>query len=167
MKSPALPGNRKRFRRGAGAFSLVEVVIALAISVFVLVSMLGLLSEGLSVGQDSRQQMQAADLAAMIVSARRASPTNTTITQSAGTGNVLLPPLNQALPAMPVTAWINFAGQATTQANAAFRVSYQVGTNAAAPGVGLISLRLTWPPGANPSVAKNQYEMTTQVLMAQ
>jgi Tfp pilus assembly protein PilV len=165
MKSQASLGNRQSFRRRAGAFSLVEVVIALAISVFVLISMLGLLSEGLSVGQDSRQQMQAADLAALIVSARRASPINATISQP--TGNVLLPPLNQALPATPVTTWINFAGQTTTQANAAFRVSYQVGTNATAPGVGLISLRLTWPPGANPSVAKDQYEMTTQVLMAQ
>ena len=142
------------------AFSLVEVVLALGICVFSLITMLGLLSMGLNLNHDSRQVMRAADLATLLASERRDSPTNTL-------ANIVLPTLAQTYPANPVTAFVNFAGQSTTQSHAAFQLSYQVGTNSIVPGIGFIYMRFTWPPGANPNTAEGQYELTTQVLMPQ
>ena len=145
-------------RIGRRAFSLIEVVLALAICVFALLTMMGLLSIGLNLNQDSRQQMQAADLATLLVSERRDSPTNTL-------ANVILPSVAQTYPLTPVTDFVNFAGQHTTSSQAAFQLSYQVGTNKIVQGIGLISLRLTWPPAADPKTAEGEYELTTQVLM--
>ena len=150
-------GFRKASRR---AFSLVEVVIALGVCTFVLFPMMSLLSNGLRLENDSRQQMQAADLATLLVTERRDAPTNTL-------SSAILPSLSQACPATAVTAWVNFAGSTTSQAQAAFQLSYQVGTNSTNPTVGMIHLLFTWPPGANPSTAPGRYEMTTQVLMPQ
>ena len=160
MRNESLLRSREACYRwkGCRAFSLVEVVLALGICVFALVAMLGLLSTGLSVGQDSREQLQAANLATLLVSERRNSPTNTY-------ANVLLPSLNQALPTTPVTTYVDSSGHFTSQALADYQLSYQVGTNVTAPNVGLIHLRFTWPPGANPTTAEGKYELTTQVLM--
>ncbi len=149
---PAMSGRSKR------AFSLIEVVLALGVCVFSLVAMLGLLSVGLGVGRDSRGEMQAANIAAQLVGIRRSCPTNVL---SGG----LLPPLNQPLSATPVSAWVDSVGNVTNQGAAAYQVSYQVGTNAAAPSTALIHLRFTWPAAADPRKAAGQYEVTTQVRM--
>jgi len=147
-------------RTGCRAFSLVEVVMALGICVFALIPMMGLLSAGLIVDQDSRQQMQAADLATLLVTERRDGPTNVL-------NSAILPALNQAYPQNAVTAWVDFAGSSSSQSGAAFRLSYQVGMDPADSGMGLIHVLFTWPPGADPSTAPGRYEMTTQVLMPQ
>jgi Tfp pilus assembly protein PilV len=146
---------RKASRR---AFSLVEVVIALGICLLALIPMMALLSNGLCLDQDSRQQMQAADLATLLIAERRNAPTNVL-------NSAILPTLNQTYPATAVTAWIDFAGSPSSQSAAAFRLSYQVGTNATDSGVGMIHLLFTWPPGADPGTASGRYELTTQVLM--
>lgn len=152
--------------KGCRAFSLVEVVLALAICGLALVVMLGLLSEGLAGDMDSREQIQAANLASLIVTPRRFSPTNTFSTDPYKGTNILLPPLNQAYPATATTNWVNSSGQVVTSlAQADYTLSYQVGTNAANPNVALIYLRFTWPPGANTNIAEGHYEQTTQILM--
>ena len=160
-KKPGLKRGRQ-LRRAAGqrAFSLIEVVIALGICVFALVPMMGLLSSGLFVDRDSHQQMQAADLATLLVTERREAPTNTL-------SGAILPSLNQAYPTSAVTAWVNFAGSSCPQSEAAFRLSYRVGTSSVESGLGQISLLFTWPPGADPDTAPGRYELTTQILMPQ
>ncbi|HEY8966749.1 MAG TPA: hypothetical protein VIM58_09910, partial [Candidatus Methylacidiphilales bacterium] len=56
------------------AFSLVEVMIALAIGVFVLVGIMGLFTAGLQTNHQSEAEIQAANLASLILSSRRAAP---------------------------------------------------------------------------------------------
>ncbi len=162
MKATSSLSLNRGFRKArCSAFSLVEVVIALGVCTFVLFPMISLLSNGLRLENDSRQQMQAADLATLLVTERRDAPTNTL-------SSAILPSLDQAYPATAATALVNFAGSTTTsQAQAAFQLSYQVGTNSTNPSVGMIHLLFTWPPGAAPSTAPGRYEMTTQVLMPQ
>lgn len=145
-------------RNACRAFSLVEVVIALAICVFVLIALLGLLNEGLSVGQESREQLQAANLATLLLSQRCNAPTNYM-------ANIVLPSLTNLFPATPATCYINSSGQSTNAAQATFQLGYQVGTNTASPGIGFIYLRFTWPPQAAPANAIGQYEVTRQILM--
>ncbi len=160
-KKPSLKRG-KLFSRAAGcrAFSLIEVVIALGVCMLALFPMMSLLSNGLRLDLDSRQQMQAADLATLLVTERRDAPTNTLT-------SAILPSLDQTYPTSPVTTWVDFAGSSSPESAAAFRLSYQVGTNSVNSSIGLIHVLLTWPPGADPSTAPGRYEMTTQVLMPQ
>ena len=146
--------------KGTRAFSLIEVVLALGLCTFALISMVGLLSSGMRVGRDSRQQMQAANIAALLVSVRRHSPTN-------NLPNLLLPPLNRTLSDSPATVWVDAEGNVAKQTEASYRLNYQVGTNTVAANVALIHLRLSWPPAADPGKAAGQYELTTQVSMPQ
>ena len=162
MKKKSSLKRGKLFPRttGSQAFSLVEVVIALGICTIALFPMMSLLSNGMRLDQDARQQMQAADLATLLVTERRDAPTNTL-------SNAVLPSLDQAYPATAVTKWVDFAGSSASESGAAFRLSYQVGTNSVNSSIGQIHLLFTWPPAADPGTAPGRYELTTQVLMPQ
>jgi uncharacterized protein (TIGR02598 family) len=148
-----------RGRQNVKAFSLVEVVLALAVCSFALVVLMGMLSVGLTSGKESKEELQAANLASLVVSQRRNAPTNTL-------SAAVLPSLNQPLPVVPATTYVDLAGQKNaTAAGSAFQISYRAGTNAASPGVALVYLRFTWPPQAPAATAPGRYELATQVLM--
>lgn len=61
-------------KRGAGAFSLTEVVLALAVFSLAIVSLLGLMSIAMSTQRDSVMETNAANVAASILNQRRAAP---------------------------------------------------------------------------------------------
>lgn len=57
------------------AFSLVEVSLALAVAAFVLVAILGLLSNGIQMSHQSKAELQSAQVASSLLAVRRAAPT--------------------------------------------------------------------------------------------
>ena len=58
------------------AFSLVEVALALAICSFAIIALLSLFTVGLHDSQESGEKIEAANLASLILSARRAEREN-------------------------------------------------------------------------------------------
>lgn len=57
------------------AFSLVEVTLALGVAAFVLVAILGLLSNGIQMSHQSKAELQSAQVASSLLAIRRAAPT--------------------------------------------------------------------------------------------
>jgi len=136
----------------SSAFSLIEVALALGICSFVIVALMGLFTVGLHDSKDSGEKIEAANLASLILSARRAAPTST-----AG------PLANFAIPASAVTKaygnangggdkFVASDGTLTTAAKAAFRIRCSVGTNAVTgSSAAMVYFLLSWPPQADPT----------------
>ncbi len=140
------------------AFSLVEVVIAIAVVSFCLFALLGLLSVGAQAGYDSSETVQAATMASLLISERRAAPTNT---------------ISSTFPILPLTNTMNpssvyVAADCTmlssSQTNLpVYRLAYKVTSNA--NKTASLYFCLSWPPSIdptiNPSEVKGRYEVFT------
>jgi uncharacterized protein (TIGR02598 family) len=156
------PANRRRFPRRGEAFSLVEVVVALGVVSFALVTMLGLLSVGLNTNKVSSDQIQAANIASLLVATRRASPTN----DGPNFTTFALPPLNQSYTTN--TTAVGLDGTTSTNTSSTYNLYYGVGTSATTgPNLARIYLLIWWPLGAkmptnNPS---SYYELSTTVSL--
>ena len=145
------------------SFSLIEVVMALGIVSFALVAIISLFFVGFTTNKQSSDQIQAANLASLLVATRRAVPTN-------AIANFALPPLNRTY-STNGTYLTNGAGvslDGTTSGTRSFNLYYQAGTNAATgPRVAQVYLLLWSPPSA--PVPTNgpgaRYELSTQVLL--
>ena len=155
-----------KFNRSAKAFSLAEVVLALAIVVFALFSMVGLLGVGLQNSQDSRERVQAATIAEEICSVRRASPTNDFTSGTSVQPGFPLPALNTS--AGLTTVYVTRDGTLTSQANADFGLIYSITPKFdAVPqntqnGVSQVYLGFFWPARADPTkAATGKYEVST------
>jgi type II secretory pathway pseudopilin PulG len=155
-------------RRGTIAFSLVEVVLALGICTFVLIAVLGLFATGLQSNRESEQEIQAANLASMLITLRTASPTNDipklanfAIPTSAMT-NLYTNAYNGG---SSLTNYIGLDGQLTNAANAAYAISCRAGTSfQTGSGLSQIYLMLSWPPQMNPtSASAGRYEIMAYV----
>ncbi len=145
------------------AFTLVEVVVALGIFTFALMAILGLFVIGISTNKESSDQIQAANLASLLISTRRALPTN-------AIANFALPPLNVAYSSNG-TYLTNAQGVAvdgTTTGIRSYNLYYQVGTNSESGAhLAQVYMLLWWPtasalPTNNPG---NRYELTTQIAL--
>jgi type II secretory pathway pseudopilin PulG len=145
------------------AFSLVEVVLAIAICAFVLIAILGLFTTGLQSSRESEQEIQAANLASTIISLRIASPTNSI----AALPNFAIPTTamtNAYGPAYTGSVYVGSDGQTNTVANAVYSISCQAGTNSlTGNGVAQVSLMLSWPPQASSASAAGHYEIVTYI----
>ena len=159
-----MPGYRPHAEGAAlAAFTLVEVVIALAIFSFALFAIVELFLVGISTSKDSSDQIQAANVASLLISTRRALPTNSI-------ANFALPPLNMAYSTTgtSLTGKGGMALDGTTTGTPAYNLFYQVGTNiTTGPHLAQVHLLLWWPtsalaPANNPSA---RYELTTQVAL--
>jgi uncharacterized protein (TIGR02598 family) len=145
------------------AFTLVEVVIALAIFSFAIMGIASLFLVGINTSKDSSDQIQAANIASLLISTRRAMPTNI-VTDFA------LPPLNVAY--SPTGTFLTNTGgvglDGTTSGTPAYNLFYQVGTNlVTGPHISLVHLIL-WAPTASPMPTNNPgscYELTTEVAL--
>ena len=157
-------------RRGPGAwthdraaFSLVEVVLALGIFSFALMAIIGLFVVGINTSKESSEQIQAANLASLLISTRRTIPTNVI-------ADFALPPLNTTYSSggTYVTNVNGVALDGTLTGPRAYNLFYQIGTNTATgPRLAQVHLLLWWPttstlPLNNPG---NRYEITTQVAL--
>ena len=151
-------------RAGESAFSLIEVVLALAVMSFALVAVVGLFSVGLQTNKESSDQLQATDVASLLISARRAQPTGTL-------SNFALPALNVAQVSSAATGvLLSLDGTvASSSATAPFRVAYTVGTNAVTGSKSALVYLLIWWPGSLANPPTNSpgayYQTSTQVAL--
>lgn len=148
-----------------GGFTLVEVVVALGLCVFVLVALLGLFSSGWSMSRESESQIQAANLASGLIAGRVASPTNGPSLNAGIPFDKLAQPYGNAFSASD--QYITTGGVVSASPTAAsFRVVCNVGTNAiTGPKLAQIYLLLTWPPLAAVTNAAGRYEILTYVSL--
>ncbi len=146
------------------AFSLIEVVLALAVMAFVLVAVVGLFSVGLQTNKESSDQIQATDVASLLISSRRAQPTGPL-------ANFALPPLTNGTGTFSNGTPVNLAVDGTVAASAAaapFKLDYVVATAAASPKSASVYLLLWWP-GSAPQPPTNSpggyYQIATQIAL--
>jgi type II secretory pathway pseudopilin PulG len=156
---------KKRSLRPAGApsFSLVEVVVALGVVSFALLTMLGLLSLGLTTNKLSSDHIQAANLASLLVATRRASPSDPT--NGTYLASFALPHLDQ--PYVTNTTVVGLDGTTSTNTGTTYNLFYGVGTSPGTTNLAHVYLLLWWPVGApkpvnNPS---SYYELSTTVSL--
>ena len=146
-----------------GSFTLVEVVIALGIFSFALIAIVGLFVVGINTNKESSDEIQAANFASVLISTRRALPTNTI-------ANFALPPLNVAYSTAGtyLTNTDGVAADGTLAGTRVYNLFYQAGTNAVTGAhLAQVHLMLWWPlASALPTNnAGNRYELTTQVAL--
>lgn len=140
------------------AFTLVEVVMALGLFSFAVVAIGGLFFVGIDTNKESSDQIQAANLASLLISTRRALPTTT----GTAISTFALPPLNVTTSGTNVVA-----NDGTTTGAATYNLFYQVTTTGTGPHLAQVHLLLWWPPASTLASANagNRYELTTQVAM--
>lgn len=154
--------------RCIAAFTLVEVVVALSIFSFALVAIVGLFMVGINANKESSDQIQEANFASLLISARRALPTSA-IT------NFALPPLN--VPYSSSGTYLTNSGgvasDGTTNGVPAtgtpvYNLFYQAGTNSLTGSHLALVHFIVWAPISAPFPANNpsaRYELTTQVAL--
>jgi type II secretory pathway pseudopilin PulG len=147
------------------AFSLVEVVIALGVCVFVLVVLLGLYGTGIRVNRESESQIQAGNLVSLILSSRSASPTNqVNLTRLAIPVSAMTNAYTNAYAGNSATSYVGNDGLLTNAANASYIVTCMAGTNATSgPNIAQVYLMLSWPVQVSQANAgaSDHYEVTT------
>jgi uncharacterized protein (TIGR02598 family) len=155
--------NRFGGLRSIVAFTLVEVVVALSIFSFALVAIVGLFMVGINTNKESSDQIQEANFASLLISTRRALPTNSI-------ANFALPPLN--VPYSSTGTYLtNSAGVAsdgTTTGTPVYNLFYQAGTNSLTGSHLALVHFIVWTPISAPFPASNpavRYELTTQVAL--
>jgi len=147
------------------AFSLVEVVVALAVVVVAGFGLIGLLAAGMQNTQDSRQQLQAATIAESLCTTRRAAPTNDFTTVQA---NFPLPVLTQATNNFSSTTYLTWDGQQTNSANAHFGLLYKIAptfysvpSGNTTAGVSTVYMCFYWPAlASSTNTSVGHFEVT-------
>lgn len=146
------------------AFSLVEVVLALGLSVFVLVAIFGLLSTGLRGVEESERRIEVANVAAGVLGSRFAAPLG-------NLNNSPLPSLDplslptSATNALTGTSGVSSSGEVNT-ADPRFRVSYRIWRDVSSSTnsrLVRVYLTLSWPFAA--PVVVNQYELLASTFV--
>jgi type II secretory pathway pseudopilin PulG len=153
---------------------LVEIVVALAIFIFAGFALIGLLGVGMQNNRDSKEQLQAANIAEFICSTRRGTPMTDF--------SVNLTQPGFPLPVLYSSAWApnfttnNFAsptlltwdGLATANpANARFGFVYSIvsAPNYVAsvkPGIATVYFSLYWPAESSTTTSAGHFEVTTK-----
>jgi Tfp pilus assembly protein PilV len=149
--------------RGRKAFTLVEVVLALAVVTFCIFAILALLTVGAQASHDSSELLQATTIASQLISERRAAPTNAINTPSPFP---VWPFTNAVGTTVTNDVYVSADGcqLASAQTNLpTYRLLYTVtiNTNNSAS----LYCSLSWPssidPKVNPAEVKGRYEVFT------
>jgi uncharacterized protein (TIGR02598 family) len=130
-----------------GAFSLVEVTLALGIAAFCLIALFGLMPVGVQTTRNATSQTAATNIIAAVVADLRATPkTVNTSAQFAITFGTAK------------TLYFDGTGQFATSQGANSR--YQLNVRwAGSTGLRYADVRVTWPAGAAPANASGSAEM--------
>lgn len=141
-----------------GAFSLIEVVLAVGIFAFVAVALIGLFSYGLKINRESVDEMEATALAQSLLNTRKAAPTNILT-------NCALPALNQTAEIPPASpAYVSADGASVDAADVArFGLVYRIRPQPAPAGVSSVYLCLFWPAQAGADKAQGRCELLSTV----
>jgi len=140
--------------RSAKGFSLVEIVLALGICAFCLVALLGLFSIGMKSSRESVENLEVANLASLLITQRRASPTNSNSFS-------VLPPLTASASNSNAPVFITEFGEMTTIDKAAYRLVYDIQTST--HRVSQVALTLSAPPSVEPTNSRTRYAVITYV----
>jgi uncharacterized protein (TIGR02598 family) len=128
-------------KRGGGAFSLVEVTLALGLLTFALVALLALLPNGLTSSLDASRQSAADAVAAHVLADLRAASAQSSPQVSAIYGVDLSKDFSRV--------WVNAAGEVRTGAETAdFLVEVSCASAPADGNARTGSVRVRWPASA-------------------
>lgn len=143
-------------------FTLIEIVIALAIFAFAGVGLISLFSLGLNTGRDSTEKLLSSNIATSLLATRRAAPKNTI-------QDFILPPLdvsknNEAQP-LKLT---EDGFETTDPSKARLGLIYRI--TAPDPSIttrsfSQVYLCFFWPANAQPAKAMGRFEITTSVSL--
>jgi uncharacterized protein (TIGR02598 family) len=138
---------KKRFTFG---FSLVEVTLALGITAFCLIALIGIIPVGVKTNRDATSQTAATNIMAAVISDLRA--TNPTKASSAQFGiNYTTPPTQ--------TRYFDGSGTPSVSLNANSRYRLDITWNPAPTGSRYAYLKVWWPAAATAATASGSTEM--------
>lgn len=147
-------------RLDVGAFSLVEVAIALGVAGFVLIALLGLISQGVVSTKASVEESRALNLLDCVIADRKATP----LGENSQIYNL---PLLDGSVAPGATGSFgvgdDYAPLGTDYGNSRFRVDYTIWPTTANPkGPYILALRASWPAAA--ATPENSVELLATFL---
>ncbi len=155
--------------RNERAFSLIEVVLALAVFVFAGFAMIGLLTVGLQGNRDSEEQLQAATIAEQICSTLRSTPASNFTSSSYPMLGFPIPNITNSVGL--TTNYLTWDGLQTNQTYARFGMLYRVNASTnyvplATPGTSTLYLYIYWPALASPNnSASGHFELTSTFFL--
>ena len=148
-------------RLSPGAFSLVEVVMALGILAFAMTALLGAFAVGMSTDRESVEELEATHIMQTLIAERRANPTLTNT-------NLLLPVLTASASRNSSNALsLDEIGRLQPGTRSGkFGLIYQITpvTNANVNSAA-VYCAIYWPGRAWPSNAQGRVEMATRIAL--
>jgi uncharacterized protein (TIGR02598 family) len=144
----------------SGAFSLIEVTLALGVAAFCLIAVFGLMPVGVQTNRNATSQTAATNIIAAVVADLRATPrcvaTSAQFQITLGTG----PGCTSAIFPSAATLYFDSAGQFTTSPGANSGYQLNVTWNNSPPtGLQYADLKVTWPAAAIPANASGSTEI--------
>jgi uncharacterized protein (TIGR02598 family) len=144
----------KRSKFHSSGFSLVEVTLAMAIVVFCLVALMGLLTVGLRSNQTAMSQSAANSIFSAVISDLRATPVTTPPGKATSSLQFNIPiPSNPVAASTTTTLYFTADGQSspTIGATYVYRLTVTFLPNGNSPRTATFTdLKITWPAAAVP-----------------
>jgi len=150
-----------RTQKGQGAFSLVEVTLALGVAAVSMLVIFSLLPIGLQTNQRSIEQTASADILSAVAADLRATPV-TTPRGNPATSIQFGISIPAAGSAGTTTLFFNSAGQfaSSQQSDSRYRATITFVSNGGGPKTATFAdLQVTWPAGAAITNAQGSAEM--------
>lgn len=160
------PSLRRNVSRSRGAFSLIEVTIALGVVGFALVAIFGLIPVGINTSRAGIEQTGANDVLAAVVTDIRSTPRTSPAGLTGTTQRFSIPiPANPVATAQDSTFYFESTGSYSTflGAHSRYRVSVTFLPNANSRAATRVLLKLTWPAAAAPANACGSVSTFTAV----
>ncbi len=149
-------------------FSLVEVVIALGVVVFCLLTVLGLLAIGVNTTHDSTAQTSATNILNAITADVESTPNITanyspasakgSLAETSAIYGISVPATGTATSSTPTTLYIGEDGQVTTQAAALYQLNIWTTGATSTQQETLVRLLVSWPAAASYTRAQGYVE---------
>ncbi len=148
----------RRHRPSTAAFSLVEVVVALGVVVFCLITVLGLLAISVNTTHDSTIQTSATNILNAVAADVESTPnvvwnyTNAavkgSVAESSAIYGIAVPASGAAATSTPTTIYVGEDGQVTTAASALYQLNVWTTGATTTQQETLVRLLISWPAAA-------------------
>ena len=153
-----------KYAHGTGAFSLVEVALALGVTAFCLIAILGLLPIGLKSDQAAFEETAATGILSAVAADLRATPSTSPAGLETESGQFAIPIPGSPLATTPasVTLFFTREGQRTNSLDAASRyrltLTFPLNSSGAKTAT-LVNLQVSWPAAVAPEKAAGRATM--------